>query len=76
MTQLTYARLVIFVYLKFTQILILKVFKIIQSTVYNATASEYALVHVMDEIRPTEVEGCFVLFFGHAQLRPPHIEPY
>ena len=30
----------------------------------------------MDEICPTEVEGYFGLFFGHAQLRPPHIEPY
>ena len=30
----------------------------------------------MDEIRPTEVEGCFGLFFGHAQLRPPHVDPY
>ena len=28
-------------------------------TVYNATASEYSLVYVMDEICPTEVEGCF-----------------
>ena len=30
----------------------------------------------MDEIRPTEVEGYFVLIFGHAQLRQPNVEPY
>ena len=30
----------------------------------------------MDEIRPMEVEGYFGLFLGHAQLRPPHVEPY
>ena len=44
--------------------------------VYNATATKYEFVHVMDEIRPTEVEGYFGLFFGHVQLRPPHVEPY
>ena len=63
MIQLTCARLVTFVYLKLTQILILKVFQTIQSMVYNITASVYALVHVMDEICPTEVEGCFGLFW-------------
>ena len=30
----------------------------------------------MDEICPMEVEGYFGLFFGHAQLRPPQVEPY
>ena len=44
--------------------------------VYNATATKYEFVYFMDEIRPTEVEGYFGLFFGHVQLRSAHVEPY
>ena len=44
--------------------------------VYNATASKYKFVRVIGEISPTEVEGYFGLLFGHAQLRPPHVEPF
>ena len=42
--------------------------------VYNTTATKYEFGHVMDKIRPTEVEGYFGLFFGHVQLRPPHVD--
>ena len=44
--------------------------------VYNAIASEYSLVYVIGEICPTEVEGGFEWFFGHAHLKPPHVESY
>ena len=42
----------------------------------HAIASEYSLVDFMDEICPTEVEGCFVGFLDHDHLRSPHVEPY
>ena len=51
-------------------------YTIIQLTVYNATSSEYWLVHVMNVICTTKVEGCFECFFCHAHLKPPHIESY
>ena len=71
-----WARLVTFVYVKFSQMLILKVvcnnslnglqcysFRIFISACYGWDMSN-------------ESWGLFLVFFGHDRLRPPHVEPY